>query len=156
MNTRNIHDDAAARNSTRTLEVARPPVARRDAPVVCPSCGRAVKRKSRQQAYCSRRCRQRAYWERCATAKIAAFVTHDTGRSPQGLKSGSGIKYLQGRKSGPSILAEPPVELLGHCSWRWPGAPRLDPAKRRAIVEAEIGGRSAAPIPATGGPPANI
>jgi hypothetical protein len=142
MNTRNIHDDAAARNSTRTLEVARPPVARRDAPVVCPSCGRAVKRKSRQQTYCSRRCRQRAYWERCATAKIAAFVTHDTGRSTQGLKSGSGIKYLQGRKSGPSILAKSPLDLLGHSSWRWPDTLRLDPAKRRAILEAETGARS--------------
>jgi hypothetical protein len=154
MNTRNIHDEATARNSSHTLEGARQLVARRDAPVVCPSCGRTVKRKSRQQTYCSRRCRQRAYWERCATAKIAAFVTHDTGRSTQGPKSESGIKDLQGRKSGPSILAKPPLELLGHGSWHWPGVPRLDPAKRRAIVEAEIGGRSAA-IRAIGGPPAN-
>jgi hypothetical protein len=31
----------------------------RNAPVVCDGCGRKVQRRSRQQRYCSRRCRQR-------------------------------------------------------------------------------------------------
>jgi hypothetical protein len=34
---------------------------RRDAPVVCPGCGRSVRRKARQQVYCSTRCRKRAH-----------------------------------------------------------------------------------------------
>ena len=33
--------------------------ARRDAPVVCPTCGRRVKRQMRGQLYCSARCRDR-------------------------------------------------------------------------------------------------
>ena len=51
----------------------------RDAPVTCSACGKRVPRKGRLQAYCSRRCRQRAYWDRKAVAKISTIVTHDTG-----------------------------------------------------------------------------
>jgi endogenous inhibitor of DNA gyrase (YacG/DUF329 family) len=53
----------------------------RDALVICRACGKRVPRKGRFQAYCSRRCRQRAYWDRKAIAKISATVTHDTGHS---------------------------------------------------------------------------
>jgi hypothetical protein len=34
--------------------------ARRDCPVVCPSCGRQTRRRMRGQRYCSKRCRQKA------------------------------------------------------------------------------------------------
>jgi hypothetical protein len=121
-----------------TNKSARAGHARRDAPVCCPGCGRAVPRKARQQTYCDRRCRQRAYWDRKATAKIAASVTHDTGHSTQPPKSANSVKGLQRLKSGPSVFVSPPLNLVGGGSWRWPGTRRLDPAQRRLILEHEI------------------
>ena len=116
------------------------PALQRDTPVVCPSCGRKINRKSRQQAYCSRRCRQRAYWDRKATAKIAAIVTPDTRHSTHHTKSANSIKDLREQKSGPSISATTPLDLVGG-RWRWPNTPRLDPGKCRTILEREIGRR---------------
>ncbi len=44
------------------------PQARRDVPVKCAACGRAVPRASRQQKFCSARCRKRhAYAEKART-----------------------------------------------------------------------------------------
>jgi hypothetical protein len=109
-----------------------------DTPVNCPACGRAVPRKARQQTYCSRRCRQRAYWDRKATARIAASVTRDTGRSTKPSKSANSIKGLPGQKSGSSDFGDAPLDLVGGGSWRWPGTRWLDPTKRRSILEREI------------------
>jgi hypothetical protein len=111
---------------------------RRDAPVVCPGCHRSVRRKARQQTFCSRKCRQRAYWNKRALERISAFVTHDTGHSTSPLKNSNENNSMQGRKSGSSKFANAPLDLLGG-RWRWPGTARLDPAKHRAIIEAEIG-----------------
>jgi hypothetical protein len=120
------------------LRLPRSQSARRDAPVLCPACHRAVPRKSRQQAFCSRKCRQRAYWNRKAIGKISSYVTHSTGRSTNPQKSANENNHLQGRKSGSSKFANAPLDLLGG-SWRWPGTARLNPTKRRAIIAAEIG-----------------
>ena len=110
----------------------------RDAPVWCPTCRRSVPRKSRQQVFCSRKCRQRAFWNKKATEKISAFVTLGTGRSTDPLKSANENNGLQGRKSGSSKFDKAPLDLLGG-RWRWPGTARLDPVKCRAIIAAEIG-----------------
>ena len=54
---------------------------RRDTPVACVACGKRSKRKGRHQKYCSRRCRQRDYWDRRALANISAVVTHHSAHS---------------------------------------------------------------------------
>ena len=53
------------------------PAPRRDSPVTCRACGKRVSRRGRAQIYCSRRCRQHAYWDRRVLADISAIVTHD-------------------------------------------------------------------------------
>ena len=112
---------------------------RRDTPVTCIACGKRVRRKGRKQKYCSRRCRQRDYWDRRALAKISAL---DTGHSTTPRKSSSNVNGLERRKSRPTALFSVPLNLLGGGSWRWPGTPKLDPVVRENIIGAEIvGGR---------------
>jgi hypothetical protein len=86
---------------------------------------------------------------------VASFLHHDPHRASAAVpgknsnkrwddayKNASDIKNLQCRKLGPTKLANSPMNLLGGGSWRWPGTLQLDPAKHRAILEAEIGARS--------------
>jgi hypothetical protein len=116
--------------------------ARRDAPVCCPICGRAVRRKARQQVYCSTRCRKRAnYAKAVAEGKFNGTRYPGSGDGTKHLKNASDNNDLQKQKSGPSKFANAPLNLLGGSFRRWPGTPRLDLAKRRAIMEREIGGR---------------
>jgi endogenous inhibitor of DNA gyrase (YacG/DUF329 family) len=120
---------------------------RRDSPVTCVACGKRTKRKGRYQKYCSRRCRQRDYWDRRALAKISAVVTHHSAHSTTPRKSSSKFNALQGLKSRP-------LNLLGGGEWRWPGPTQLDATTRSKIVCAEIGGTFRRPhgeIPDTGG-----
>jgi hypothetical protein len=123
---------------------------RRDAPVKCARCGceKRVRRKGRNQRFCSRRCRQRDYWDRRALAKISALVTHDTGHSTTPQKSSSNVNGLERRESRPTALFSVPLNLLGGGSWRWPGTPKLDPVVREKIRSAEIGGRFVQPATA--------
>jgi endogenous inhibitor of DNA gyrase (YacG/DUF329 family) len=114
-------------------------VTHRDAPVTCRACGKRVPRKGRSQAYCSRRCRQRAYWDRKAIAKISATVTHDTGRSTTPHKLPNNINVLGGRKWRPTDFGKAPLNLLGGGLWRWSEAPPLTPLIRTKIIAAEIG-----------------
>ena len=94
---------------------------RRDALVVCPSCGRSMPRKARQQIYCSTPCRQRAnYAKAVAEGRFEPPLTKDTVRPTNPPKKVNGINALRAPKSGSSIAPE-----------RW-----------RAIVELEVfGGR---------------
>jgi len=114
---------------------------RRDAPVTCIACGKRVRRKGRKQKYCSRRCRQRDYWNRRALAKISAVVTHDTGRSTTSQKSSSDVNELEWQKSQGSDFGKAPLNLLGGGSRRWAGTVALNPALREKIRLAEIGDR---------------
>jgi hypothetical protein len=106
---------------------------RRDTPVTCLACGKRTKREGRNQKYCSRRCRQRDYWDRSALAKISAVVTHHSAHSTAPGKSSRKFNALQGLKSRP-------LNLLGGGEWRWPGTTQLDATTRAKIVRAEIGG----------------
>ena len=115
------------------------PVPRRDGPVTCHACGKRVSRRGRSQIYCSRRCRQRAYWDRRVLAGISAVVTHDAGRSTTPCKSISKIKGLQRAKSPSTGLFSTPLNLLGGGQWRWPNATRLDARTLANILRAEIG-----------------
>jgi endogenous inhibitor of DNA gyrase (YacG/DUF329 family) len=105
----------------------------------CQACGRGVKRKSRQQRYCSDRCRVYAHRENAAgqtnarTALKNPAGYQDSGPVTNPLFLSKQISGLQGRKSGSSI----PLNVLG--GYRWPDPPRIDRDLVRKIVRAEIG-----------------
>src|SRR5262249_4814063 len=70
--------------------------ARRDAPVNCPSCGREVQRRARQQRFCSRCCRQKAnYGEKVARGD---FSTLTIARPTNPPKKDNKFKALQRQK----------------------------------------------------------
>jgi hypothetical protein len=102
--------------------------------VSCQGCGRKVKRKSRQQRYCSDRCRVYAQRENKArTALKNPVVGQDSGSVTNPIFLSNELKGLQGRKSGSSI----PLNVLG--GYRWPNAVDVDRGLLRKIVRAEIG-----------------
>jgi hypothetical protein len=106
---------------------------RRDAPVICSACGRKVARKSRQQRYCSDRCRDYARRENKARTAIRnPVVGQDTAKptNPHFLSNKS--NGPQGAKSGSSI----PLNVLG--GYRWPGAPKLNPETLERILYVEV------------------
>ena len=111
----------------------------RDALVICRACGKRVPRKGRFQAYCSRRCRQRAYWDRKAIAKISATVTHDTGHSTTPLNRPIRSMPWEGKNGDRSDFGKAPLNLLGGGLWRWSETPPLAPLIRSRIIAAEIG-----------------
>jgi hypothetical protein len=77
---------------------------RRDAPVKCAACGRTVKRKSRQQRYCSDRCRDYARRENNARTAIKnPVVGSDTRQPTNPLFLSNKNNGLQEAKSGSSI-----------------------------------------------------
>jgi hypothetical protein len=123
-----------------------PQAPRRDAPVNCPVCGRTVRRRARHQIYCGVRCRKRAHYARAvAEGKFARPASHARyhpsrdGTNPP--KNSKQIKLLRGQKTEPTGSFDAPLNLLGGGHRRWPGAPTLEPAVKRAILIAEIGDR---------------
>jgi hypothetical protein len=107
---------------------------RRDAPVKCSACGRTVRRKSRQQRYCSDRCRVYAQRENKARTAIKnPVVGQDSGSVTNPPKKSCENNSLQGAKSGSSI----PLNLLG--GYRWPDGPKLDSETLERIRHLEIG-----------------
>ena len=112
---------------------------RRDAPVICSACGRKVARKSRQQRYCSDRCRVYSQRENARsqinarTAIKNPIVGQDSGSVTNPAKKLCENNGLQRAKSGSSI----PLNLLG--GYRWPNAPKLDSDTLERIRRLEIG-----------------
>jgi hypothetical protein len=101
------------------------PAPRRDTPVTCDHCGRVVRRRSRQQRFCSDACRERG-----RERSRKAFLSQDTGAPTHPLKKVNGISVFGGRKSWSST----PPELL------------------RKIVEVEVfAGRQWRPVISTDG-----
>ena len=91
---------------------------RRDAPVICAGCGRQVQRQSRQQRFCSARCKEKG-----RTRVRRAFLGRDTGAPTHPPKNGNEFKALWGAKSvsSPRILAPSRVldaEIWGRRDWR--------------------------------------
>jgi hypothetical protein len=110
---------------------------RRDAPVKCSACGRTVRRKSRQQRYCSDRCRVYAQRENKARTAIKnPVVGQDSGSVTNPPKKSCENNSLQGAKSGSST----PLNVLG--GYRWLNPVSVDPDLVRKIIRAEIGGPS--------------
>src|SRR5215471_10825539 len=96
----------------------------------CQACGRSVKRKSRQQRFCSDRCRDYAKGQK-RTRK--AFLGGDTGAPPDPLFLSSKNKTLQAQKSGWSI----PLNVLG--GHHWPNAVCVERDLLCKIIRAEVG-----------------
>ena len=100
-----------------------PQAPRRDTPVRCEACGRTVMRRSRQQRFCSDRCRDFARRENNAsTAFKNPVVGEDTGKPTNPPKKSSGVNGLHGAKSGstPRIFGPRQVierELFGGREW---------------------------------------
>jgi len=106
-----------------------PQAARRDAPVRCEACGRTVIRRSRQQRFCSDRCRDFARRENNArTAFKTPTVGQDTGKPTNPPKKSNGINGLQAAKSGSTPRIHGPRrvierELLGGRDWHEESSP---------------------------------
>jgi hypothetical protein len=98
--------------------------------VNCQACGRRVARKSRQQRYCSDRCRD---YEKGQRRVRKSFLSTDTRASPNPLFLLNQNNSLQGAKSGSSI----PLNVLG--GYRWPSAIPVDRNVLRKVVRAELG-----------------
>jgi hypothetical protein len=108
--------------------------ARRHAPVRCPVCDRAVERQSRQQKYCSTRCRMKAFREK---TPVPPGYTGNVTNPP---KSSNENNVLQWQKTGSSLSINGPLNLLGGGSWRWPATGHLDGKTLSKIRHCEVGG----------------
>ena len=95
-------------------------------PVRCQVCERIVERQSRQQVYCSTRCRMRASRKSPADAlkKSAGYPYSGRVTNPHKFESENNI--LQLPKTGSSVFCNGPLNLLGGGSWKWPAAGHLD------------------------------
>jgi hypothetical protein len=101
--------------------------------VTCQACGRRTARKSRQQRYCSDRCRKFAARElETRTAVKSPSGYQDSGPVREPIIFPSKNKAVQRAKSGSSI----PLNALG--GYRWPNAVGVDRGLLRKIVRAEI------------------
>jgi hypothetical protein len=97
--------------------------------VNCQACGRRVARKSRQQRYCSDRCRD---YEKGQRRVRKSFLSTDTRASPNPVFLSNKNNELLEPKSGSSI----PLNVLG--GYRWPNSIAVDGALLRKVVAAEI------------------
>ena len=120
--------------------------ARSDAPVKCAHCGRQVERRSRQQRYCSDRCRGRDHeQDRDRTRK--AGLGASTGAPDGGVKNRNGNNSLQASKTGSSL----PWNILGGGGWQFPEATPPDADLIAKIRHCEIGGELVSVAEATHG-----
>src|SRR5262245_53303501 len=109
--------------------------AHKTAPVRCRACDRIVKRRSRQQIYCSPKCMRRANDE----LKKQPRSPH-SGLIPNPPKLSNRNNVVRGQKSGSSLFYNGPLNLLGGGSWRWPHAGTLDAKTFSKIRWCEVGG----------------
>jgi hypothetical protein len=121
-----------------TTERSKRTVTKRFETFRCQACGRGVKRKSRQQRFCSDRCRNYAHRNAPSQIKGCTAIKNASGYLDSGAVTkphflSSKNNELRGPKSGPSI----PLNVLG--GYRWPNAVGADRGRLRQIVRAEIG-----------------
>jgi endogenous inhibitor of DNA gyrase (YacG/DUF329 family) len=109
---------------------ARKKILNRLAPVSCAACGRKVARKSRQQRFCSDRCRE---WDKGQRRVRKSFLGTDTRAALDPLFLSNKVNGVQRQNSESSI----PLNILG--GYRWPNADAIDRELLRKIVRAEIG-----------------
>jgi hypothetical protein len=100
----------------------------------CAACDRTIERRSRQQIFCSARCRNRGFREKTPAEGLGSgSVTN-----PHKLSNENNI--LQWPKSGSSLSSNGPINLLGGGSRKWPQAGRLDSKTLSKIRWCEVGG----------------
>jgi len=105
--------------------------------VTCQACSRRAARKSRQQKFCSDRCRKFAAREleaRTVVKNPSGYQDSGPVREPIIFPSKNNV--LQAPKSGSSI----PRNVLG--GYRWTNSTKVERELLRKIVHAEIGGAS--------------
>jgi hypothetical protein len=96
----------------------------RDAPVRCPVCDKREQRRARQQTYCSRKCRQRAHYDKSvAQGRFNPLLGKDTGLPTNPPKKMCNFNELQTAKTGSSLrICGPPWvterELFAGRDWR--------------------------------------
>jgi hypothetical protein len=106
------------------IAIGAPRARHRNEMVVCLGCERRVRRKSRQQVYCSSKCRKRgAYAKNGRAAIYSADLGHDTGLGTEPHKNGNEFNALQWSKSGSSTGIVGPrrvieAEVFGSREWR--------------------------------------
>jgi hypothetical protein len=97
---------------------------RRDQPVACERCGRTVRRKSRHQKFCSRRCRVSAHRAKTVAQPIKNRPRYPhTGDETKTSKIASNSSRLRKRFSGPTPHISGPqrvidVEVYGGRTWQ--------------------------------------
>src|SRR6516225_3254308 len=95
----------------------------------CGACGRRVARKSRQQRYCSDRCRDYVRRENKARTAIKNSVGYqDSGQPTNRPFLSNKNKELQRQKTGSSM----PLNVLG--GYRWPSSITVELDLLRKIV----------------------
>jgi hypothetical protein len=110
--------------SVREARKAAFKASRRDAPVVCTSCGRQVRRRGRLQRYCSTRCRKRGHYaQKVRRGDFSTPKLSDTALGTTLLQKGSKYNALQRAKtlSSHRVLAPAHVlacEVFGGRGWR--------------------------------------
>ena len=95
-------------------------VHRRDQIVVCPGCGRHVRRKARQHVYCSTRCRMRANGAGRVKKRFLGRSTGGTTNPPKKINGANALDKLKSRLRAPpglwrEIVA---VEVFGGRDWQ--------------------------------------
>jgi len=113
----------------------KPGVTNRFEAVSCQACGRKVKRQSRQQRYCSDRCRDFARREN----KARTAIKNASGYPGSGQPTNPPFfinknNELRGAKSRSSL----PLNVLG--GFRWPNSIAVEGTVLKKIIRAEIGG----------------
>jgi hypothetical protein len=115
---------------------------RRDAPVICSSCGRQIARQARQQRFCSARCKEKGRTTRArAPAGGTTAPTKNNERTAVFAhgppKKFNENKRAQTRIRGPQYVLD--VEVYGSRTWRdavssGGVAIRVSRLRRRALV----------------------
>jgi hypothetical protein len=117
-----------------------PVAASRNSPVICAVCGKRTERRMRGQRYCSKRCRQRASREKLAAGELKASLRYPySGDATTPLKSSNEINSLPRQKTGSSLYANAPLNILGGGSYQWLDTPRLDARTVENVRRSEIG-----------------
>jgi hypothetical protein len=99
--------------SVREARKAAFKVSRRDAPVVCASCGRQVRRRGRLQRYCSTRCRKRGHYaQKVRRGDFSTPKLSDTALGTTLLQKGSTYNALQRAKTLSSHRIFGPADVL--------------------------------------------
>jgi hypothetical protein len=124
---------------------------RRDQIVACPTCGRQVRRKARQQIYCSGACRKRAFEAERGAPTDPPKKANDVS-APRDCEATDALKN-GGRRPDSGAPTNPPKKINGANSLQaLKSQSRVPPDLWREILAVEVfGGRDWLPVVSSGG-----